>query len=399
VTSSIPDQTIAWFNPVSGIAGDMTLGALLDAGADLDYIVEVVSALPVAGWALSREAVLRNGLAATKALVDAPEHHHHRHWSDIRDMLAAADLPDRVRDRAHRVFEALAIAEAHMHGVEPEAVHFHEVGALDAIVDIVGSCAALESLGVDIVASAPVAVGVGSITAAHGVLPNPAPAVVRLLEGIATVGVDIDLELTTPTGAAIIAALAESIGAMPTMTITASGYGAGGRDLADRPNVTQVVIGQSSPIAARTPTELEHRSLIELSTNLDDITGEVLADTIEQLLAAGALDAWITPIIMKKGRPAHTVHALVDSASQGAVRDSLFRSTGTLGVRSIMVDRHAAARTNLTVDVDGHHIDVKVGPYRAKAEHDHVTAAAAALGRPARDVATEAERLANQQSA
>jgi pyridinium-3,5-bisthiocarboxylic acid mononucleotide nickel chelatase len=384
-------QTVAWFHPVSGIAGDMTLGALLDAGADLDYIVETLKALPVEGWALHREAVLRNGLAATKALVDAPEHHHHRHWSDIRDMLATADLPERVRDRAHRVFEALAIAEGHMHGVEPEAVHFHEVGALDAIVDIVGSCAALESLGIDVVASAPVSVGVGSITAAHGVLPNPAPAVVKLLEGIPTVGVDIDLELTTPTGAAIIAALAESVGPMPTMTITSSGYGAGGRDLPDRPNVTQVVIGET---AGDKRGDIEHRQLVELSTNLDDITGELLADTIDELLTAGALDAWITPIIMKKGRPAHTVHALVAPDAETLVSDAMFRATGTLGIRSTSTDRYSLQRTTVTVSVDGHSIDVKVGPHRSKAEHDHVVAAAAALRRPARDIAAQAERLA-----
>ncbi|MDP6284597.1 MAG: LarC family nickel insertion protein, partial [Acidimicrobiales bacterium] len=238
---------VAWFHPFSGIAGDMTLGALLDAGADLDFVIATLNGLNVDGWALSAEQVDRNGIRATRAVVDAPEQHHHRHWTDIQSLLEQADIPDRVKSRSLAVFEVLAVAEGKVHGVSPEEVQFHEVGALDAIVDIVGSCAALESLNIDEIASGPVAVGVGTISAAHGILPNPPPAVVNLLENIPTVSVDVDLELTTPTGAAIVKGLATSVGPLPDMTVTASGYGAGTRDLPDRANVTQVIIGAGTP--------------------------------------------------------------------------------------------------------------------------------------------------------
>ena len=279
-----------------------------------------------------------------------------------------------------------------MHGVPPEDVHFHEVGALDAIVDIVGSCAALESLDIDEIASAPVAVGVGTITAAHGVLPNPPPAVVNLLEQIPTVGVDVDLELTTPTGAAIIKALATVVGAMPDMTIRCSGYGAGTRDLSDRANVTQVIIGSLTPAAAQSSDETE--PVVELSTNLDDVTGEQLGHAITQLMDAGALDAWVTPIVMKKGRPAHTLSALAHPADAGRLAAVVMSSTGSLGVRTRQLDRIVAERITVTVSVDGHDIDVKISDVRVKAEFDHVAAAAEALGLPIREVAARAEALA-----
>lgn len=380
---------LAWFHPISGIAGDMALGALLDAGADIEEVTATIRGLGIDGWELDSERVERSSIAATRALVDAPEQHHHRRWGDIRDLLDNADLPPRVLERASRVFEALAIAEAQVHGITPEEVHFHEVGALDAIVDIVGVCAALEALDVDLVCSAPVTVGVGSIRAAHGVLPNPAPAVVRLLEGISTVGVDVDLELTTPTGAAIIAALAESVGPMPPMTVGATGFGAGTRDLPGRPNVTQVVLGDQVQNDERTIEQL-----VELASNLDDITGELLAHSIETLLAQGALDAWATPIVMKKGRPAHTIHALCRPTDKAVLLDTIFRLTGTLGVRERLVDRHTQPRRLMIVEVEGQRVAVKIGPERSKAEFDDVLEAAQALGRPPWEIAAAAERLA-----
>jgi pyridinium-3,5-bisthiocarboxylic acid mononucleotide nickel chelatase len=388
--------TIAWFQPFSGIAGDMALGALLDAGADLGYVISTLEGLGISGWSLDSEQTQRHSLAATRALVDAPEQHHHRKWSDISELLEDSDLPDRVRDRAHRIFEALAIAEAQVHGVEPDEVHFHEVGALDAIVDIVGCCAALESLGIDIVASAPVAVGTGTITAAHGVLPNPPPAVVRLLKGVPTIGIDIGLELTTPTGAAIVSALAETLGPMPSMTIQSSGFGAGTRDTPDRANVTHVVIGSAGPSAMVTDnTNVEE--LTELSTNIDDITGELLAHAISELLSAGALDVWAVPIVMKKGRPAHSLNILARQEMVAELTELLFGLTGTLGVRATTVQRTFQPRSVVEVEVDGQKISVKVGPARLKAEFDDVANAARTLGRSPADVATSAEALARHQ--
>ena len=384
-------RTVAWLHPFAGIAGDMTLGALLDAGAELGFVISTLEGLNVDGWSLTTEQVDRNGIRATRAVVDAPEQHHHRRWSDIRLMLEQASLPDRVRVRALAVFEALAIAEGDVHGVSPEDVHFHEVGALDAIVDIVGSCAALESLGIDEIASGPVAVGVGSISAAHGILPNPPPAVVNLLEGIATVSVDVDMELTTPTGAAIINALAEQVGPMPDMTISGSGYGAGTRDLADRANVTQVIIGTSTDT-----TSDGTETVVELSTNLDDVTGETLGDAITQLMDAGALDAWVTPIVMKKGRPAHTLSVLAIPVDSPRLVELMMATTGTLGVRTRQIQRTVAARRIVTVSVDGHDVDVKVSDFRVKAEFDQALKAADALGVPVTEVAARAEALAQE---
>jgi hypothetical protein len=387
-------RNVAWLHPFAGIAGDMTLGALLDAGAELNFVVSTLEGLNVDGWSLTTEQVDRNGIRATRAVVDAPEQHHHRHWSDIRSMLEQASLPERVRTRALAVFETLAIAEGKVHGLPPDEVHFHEVGALDAIVDIVGSCAALESLNIDEVASGPVAVGVGSISAAHGILPNPPPAVVNLLEGIPTVSVDVDMELTTPTGAAIIKALADRVGPMPDMTINGSGYGAGTRDLVDRANVTQVIVGTSTDTASQTDERVE--KVTELSTNLDDVTGEVLGHAISQLVDAGALDAWVTPIVMKKGRPAHTLSVLATPTDAPSLVDVMMSTTGTLGVRSRQIERTVAARQIVTVSVDGHRIDVKVSDFRAKAEFDHALEAAEALGVPVTEVAARAEALAQE---
>jgi uncharacterized protein (TIGR00299 family) protein len=383
---------VAWFHPFSGIAGDMTLGALLDAGADLDFVVATLDGLNVDGWALTTEQVDRNGIRATRAVVDAPEQHHHRHWTDIRSLLEEADIPDRVKSRSLAVFEVLAVAEGNVHGVSPEEVHFHEVGALDAIVDIVGSCAALESLDIDEITSGPVAVGIGTISAAHGILPNPPPAVVNLLEDIPTVGIDVGLELTTPTGAALVKGLATSTGPLPDMTITASGYGAGTRDLPDRANVTQVIIGIATPTGPTSddPTE----TVVELATNLDDITGEQLGHAITELMEAGALDAWVTPIVMKKGRPAHTLSVLVAPPQAPELAGLVMSMTGSLGVRTRQLDRVVAQRHTVTVSVDGHDIDVKVSDVRVKAEFDQVTVAAEALGLPVQEVAARAETLA-----
>jgi pyridinium-3,5-bisthiocarboxylic acid mononucleotide nickel chelatase len=374
--------TRCWFNcATSGVAGDMLLGSLLDAGADLDAVRDVVETLGVDGWRLDAETVTRGGIAATRAVVDAPEQRDHRTWAEIGALLAP--LPPRVRARAHAAFNALAEVEATLHGISIDDVHFHEVGALDAIVDVVGTCAALEVLGVDEVAVGPVATGSGTTTAAHGDLPVPAPATAALLIGLDVVGVDVAAELATPTGVALVRTLGGGRStAVPAMTVTAVGFGAGSRELDGRPNVVQVLVG-----AEGTTTE----ALLQLEANVDDVTGEVLAHALARLLDAGALDAWATPIVMKKGRPAHTVAALVRPADADAVRHILTTETGTLGVRTTTVERHAADRTEDAVDVDGHRIRIKATAGRAKAEFDDAATAAAATGRPVREVLARAE--------
>jgi uncharacterized protein (TIGR00299 family) protein len=380
-------STVAWFHCFSGIAGDMALGALIDAGADVDEVRTMLKRLPVDGWALDTETVLRSGIAGTKVHVRAEADPPARSAAEVAAIVAAAELPDRVHRRALATFRALAEAEGRLHRQPPETVHFHEVGALDAIVDVVGTCAALEILGVDEVASSPVADGLGTVRAAHGQLPVPVPAVVALLEGAPTYGLDIARELTTPTGAALLAANVVEWGPMPAMIIASSGFGAGTADLGDRPNLTRVVIGTRADTEGRVPGQ----PVVLIEANLDDVTGEVLAFAVDSLLAAGAHDAWVTPIVMKKGRPAHTLSVLADPSLAAEVRAVLVRETGTMGVRGSTLERWPQSRSFDEVTVDGQVIAVKVAGDRVKAEHDDAARAARALGLPLREVTARAE--------
>jgi uncharacterized protein (TIGR00299 family) protein len=385
-----PERTVAWFHCFSGIAGDMALGALIDAGADVDELRTMLGRLPVSGWSIETETVLRSGIGGTKVHVNVTAVPPARSAAVVAAIVAEAQLPERVHRRALATFRALAEAEGRVHRQPPESVHFHEVGALDAIIDVVGTCIALELLGVDDVASSPVADGTGTVRAAHGVLPVPVPAVVSLLAGAPTYGLDIQRELTTPTGAALLAANVVEWGGMPAMTIERSGYGAGTADLGDRPNLTRVVIGPRAA-AGSVAESVALQTVVLLETNVDDVTGETLAFTIEELLAAGAHDAWLTPIIMKKGRPAFTVSVLADPADAAPLRAVLVRETGTMGVRGRTMERWPQSRTFDTVTIEGHEIRVKSTTGRAKAEHDDVARAARALGQPLREIARRAE--------
>ena len=377
----------AWFHCFAGIAGDMALGSLLDAGADEREVVGLVERLPVPGWKVETTATMRNGIAATALTVHAEETGIVRTHSHIVALIEEGRLPDRVRDRALAVFGALAEAEGRLHRRPPSQVHFHEVGGIDAIVDVVGTCAALEVLGIDVVFASSVATGTGMIRSAHGVLPNPAPAVVELLRGAPTYGREVGVELTTPTGAALLAAMVSGWGPMPAMTIESTGFGAGARELADLPNLTQVVVGTiaDAPLDAGQPVVL-------LEVNVDDATGETLAHAVAALLEAGAHDAWVTPIVMKKGRPAYTVSALADPALAGQVATRLTAETGSLGVRGSRLERWPAPRSSGEVEVGGLPVRVKVSPGRTKAEHDDVARVARITGLPLREVRFEAER-------
>jgi len=376
---------LAWFHCFSGIAGDMALGALVDAGADLDEVRAMCARVPVSGWSLEAEPVMRNGIAATHINVLAEATTVVRTAGHITGLLEEARLPERVRERALATFGALARAEGRLHNRPPEQVHFHEVGALDAIIDVVGSCAALELLDVDQVHASPVAHGVGMIRSAHGALPNPPPAVIELLRDAPVYGLDIPIELTTPTGAALLSALAVGWGPLPPMTVEASGFGAGTAELDDRPNLTQVVLGtQAADLAPGQPVQL-------LEVNVDDATGETLAHTVSALMNAGAHDAWVTPIVMKKGRPAHTVSVLADVAVAAQVAATLTRETGSLGVRGQTLGRWPSPRAEHEVEVNGLPVRVKVSVGRVKVEHDDARRAARHLGIPVREVVSIAE--------
>jgi pyridinium-3,5-bisthiocarboxylic acid mononucleotide nickel chelatase len=377
--------TVAWFHCFSGIAGDMALGALVDAGADLDEVRRLLELLPVGGWGIEAEPVQRTGIAATKVHVHVATSTVVRTAAHITGLVTEARLPDRVQRRALATFDALARAEGRLHRRPPESVHFHEVGGIDAIIDVVGTCAALEVLGIDEVDASAVANGTGMVRAAHGLLPVPAPAVVELLAGAPSYQLDIPLELTTPTGAALLASLVTQWGPMPPMVIDRSGFGAGTADLDERPNLTQVVIG------CRDAALTTGQPVVLLEVNVDDATGETLAHAIGELLSAGAHDAWVTPIVMKKGRPAHTVSALADPALAGQVAGVLTAETGSLGVRGQRLERWPQARTPGSVEVDGLVIRVKVSAGRVKVEHDDAARVARRTGRPLREVVGRAE--------
>ncbi|HMC52895.1 MAG TPA: nickel pincer cofactor biosynthesis protein LarC, partial [Acidimicrobiales bacterium] len=354
-------MTLAWFHCFAGIAGDMALGSLIDAGADVAEVRAMLERLPLRGWTIDAHPVQRGGIAATRMDIRTDEAGVVRTQAHIVGMIEEARLPDRVHDRALAAFNALAEVEGRLHRRHPSQVHFHEVGGLDAIVDIVGTSAAMEALDIQEVATSPVSLGTGMVRSAHGVLPNPAPAVVELLRGIPSHGRDLNIELTTPTGAALLRANATSFGPMPAMVISATGFGAGAREIDGLPNLTQVVIGARAE--AGTPPA-QPVALVE--TNLDDATGETLAYVVATLIDAGAHDAWLTPVVGKKGRPAQVVAALVDPALIPHVARVLRDETGTLGVRSHLLERWPAERVNAEVEVDGVPVRVKVSPGRVK---------------------------------
>lgn len=381
-------MTIAWFHCFSGIAGDMAMGSLIDAGADVDAIREICRRLPIDGWEIQIEPTMRCGVGGTAVNVVTAETDVVRTASHIKDIVRRAELPERVRQRALKSFDALATAEGHLHRQNPQDVHFHEVGSIDAIIDIVGTCAALELLNVDEIWASPVANGTGTVFAVHGVLPNPVPAVIELLRGAPTYSLDIDRELTTPTGAAILAANVTGWGPMPAMTISATGFGAGSAEIKGRPNLAQVIIG--SRIETGFPTS--GQPVVLLETNVDDVTGEQLAHTVTALLDAGAHDAWITPIVMKKGRPAHVVSALADLALRDRVIEVMVAETGSLGVRGTEIERWPQTRTFDGIDIDGIAVRVKVGPGRAKVEHDDAVLVATAKGLPLREAVSLIEQ-------
>ena len=385
--------TVAWFHCFAGIAGDMALGSLIDAGADLGELRTLLRRIPLPGWELNVEHPLRGGITCTAAIVSTTGDRTARSYSDIVSLVDGARLPPRVAERSLRTFRLLAEVEGRLHGRRPEEVHFHEVGGHDAVIDVVGTAAALELLGVDRVTASEVATGTGTVTTAHGVLPNPSPAAVRLLQGVPAYGRDTPVELTTPTGAALLAALSTSFGPMPAMRVTASGFGAGRSELDDLPNCTQVVLGSvaATPEGDEGGDRAPGQPVLLLEANLDDVTGEQLAHAIGALLDAGAHDAWLTPVVMKKGRPGHTLHVLSDPALAGQLRAVLRSTTGTFGVRAVRAERWPSARSMAAVEVGGQRIAMKVGRDRAKPEFDDVARAADRSGIAPREVGSRAE--------
>lgn len=384
------------FDCFSGISGDMTLAALLDAGADLAAVRAAVDSLglPVR---LDVEKVRKGGFAATQVFVVAPNETDHRHLPDIREILDRANLSDRQRDLAWRIFQKLGEAEATAHGIPVEKVHFHEVGAADSITDIVGSAVALDSLGVERITSRSVPTGTGTVKCAHGVMPIPAPATANLLTGVPLAATAIKGELTTPTGAAILATVVQAWTESPPLTIRSIGHGAGQRELLEQPNLLRVFVGDVAETA--NPEEVD--TVWVLETNLDDVPAEVVGYCQERLFAAGALDVWCVPIQMKKGRPGVLLSVIAPAERCDAVEAVLFRETATFGVRRYPVQRHKLRREAVTMTTPWGPVAGKRG-WRAGVEvfapeYEDCASVAREQGVPLREVYAAVRRAFEQQ--
>jgi len=375
---------ILWLNPTAGLSGDMLLGALLDLGAPLDAVREAIASTGVLGWSVEPVAVQRQGIRALHARVAVTDSASERSAADLIELVSGAQ-PELVGAVARAAVLALAEVEAGIHGVSIDQVHLHELGGIDTVVDTVGVAAAIHALGIKSVWSAPLRLGCGQTTSAHGMLPVPAPATLALLAGVPVVGVPGGSETVTPTGAALLAALGCRYGEIPAMTLARTGYGAGTRDTPERPNVLTALLG--SPTA----TSSNREPLTVLETTVDDVTGEVLGQLIDRLLSAGAVDAWIASVTGKKNRPTQVITALCQPSDDAAVTAVLMAETGTLGVRRIDAQRDVLPRSQGRVSVAGHEVRMKIGPHRAKPEYDDLAEIARITGAPVRLIADRAQ--------
>ncbi|MEO7109600.1 MAG: nickel pincer cofactor biosynthesis protein LarC [Polyangiaceae bacterium] len=372
---------ILFLDAPSGLAGDMIIAALVDLGVPAVVIADAVAKLPITGFHLHFGSRVRSGVVATSFEVHVDDAQPERTYSEIREILDASTLDAETKAAAHGTFLRLAKSEANVHKMPVDGVHFHEVGAIDAIVDVVGSAAALTYLGAKLVVS-PLPMGRGFVRARHGVLPLPAPATVECLSGFPTYDAGLEFEFVTPTGAAIVGAHAIEASRWPSFSPQKSGWGAGTADLKDRPNLLRAILGAAPE---------EETSHVVIETNVDDVTGEIVANCMESLFAAGALDAWATPITMKKGRPALTLSALADSSSADAVANVMIRETTSLGIRRYGVSRMERPRKIVVVKTAFGSIAVKIsggpfGPPQIKPEFDACAAAAKTHGVPVREV-------------
>jgi len=385
---------VAHFDPFAGAAGDMIVGALIDAGAPLDGVREAVGSLGLPGLVLEAGKVRRGGLDGTRFAVKAPHEHRHRHLPDILALLEKSSLAERARERAVMIFTRLAEAEGAVHGISPEEVHFHEVGAADSIADVTGAVAALELLGIERVSSGPPALGhEGFVECAHGKLPVPVPAVVELCKGFEVRPGLAGVEMTTPTGAAILTALAGEFSALPEMELGAAGCGAGTRDDERLANLLRVFIGETAAAGAG-----GEGGVVEISTVIDDLPGEVLGYLFERLPAAGALEVSVLPCTLKKNRPGHRLTVLAPASRLDPLAAAIFRETSTLGLRYAPVDRLKLERRCEEVSTRWGTVRVKCGYLggdlvTASPEYEDCRRLAAEQDVPLKDVQAEASRL------
>jgi uncharacterized protein (TIGR00299 family) protein len=381
---------LLYFDCFSGVAGDMTVAALVDLGVPLEVVQEAIAAVGIAGIAVKVEPAQTGVIGGVRFVVEQQGRHPERSYAEIVGLLEAARFDDDTRRRALAIFRRLAEAEAFVHRMSLESVTFHEVGAVDAIADVVGAAAALAHLGAELVC-APLPMGHGSVVCRHGVLPLPAPATVACLRGVPTYDAGVEAELVTPTGAAIVASQASRFERWPALEPSAIGWGAGTRQLPDRPNALRAVLG--APLAARSTNDDFTHYVLE--ANVDDMTGELSGHVIAKLLEAGALDAWAVPLTMKKGRPGLLLSALGNVASLSALETVMLRETSSIGLRRYGVSRTERPRRIVEVQTEFGPIPVKIsggpyGPAQLKPEFDACATAAQTHGVPVRVVLTAA---------
>ena len=374
---------LCYFDAFSGISGDMTVGALIDAGADVPALLDALASLGTPAE-FRVEKTKRRGMAASKFSVSAPGEKKHRHLHHIAEMIDRSSLSQRARANAHLVFGKLAEAEATVHGTEIRKVHFHEVGAVDSIADICGACVALDLLGIEAVATSPVNVGSGTVNTEHGVLPVPAPATAQLLKDRPVYSRGPAIELTTPTGAALASALSREFGPMPAMRIAAIGYGAGDRDFPEHANILRATIGELSGASEAT-------SVAVIEANIDDSTPEVLGYAMERLLEAGALDASFEPIYMKKNRPAVLLRVIARPEDREALAAIVLAETSTLGLRIHAAERRVQSRELVEVITPHGLVRMKVAGHGGYApEYEDCRKLALAAGVPLRQIVAQA---------
>jgi len=345
---------VLYFDLIGGASGDMILGAMVDAGLSIDILKKLLAGLNLNEFDILAKIVDKNGFCATKVDVLVTEQPPERHLKEIKDIIQKSSLPQTVQNRALQIFERIAGAEAAIHNKSVDQVHLHELGGTDTIIDITGALLALEHLEISKIYASPVPMGKGFVKGAHGQIPLPAPATAALLKGIPVYGRDIDAELVTPTGAALLADLVDDFGPAPPMILETIGYGAGGRDL-PIPNLLRVLIGEITPAESATLNRLA-----VLETNLDDLNPEIYPYVIESLFSAGALDVTLSPVQMKKNRPGTQIQVLCEPVEVDAMRSILFQETTTLGIKQIMVDRYALPRTIQEVETPYGKIRVKI---------------------------------------
>jgi len=356
---------LAYFDCFSGISGDMTLGALVDAGCDLALLRSGLQGLQIPNWTIAAEKVWKNGMSATLVRVTTEGQTKHRSLSAILEIFDKSQLSNSVRKNAAAIFNRLGEAEASVHDVPLEKIHFHEVGAVDAIVDIVGACIGCEALGIQKFACSPLNVGGGTAKMAHGILPVPAPATAKLLQGQPTYSNGVQRELVTPTGAAIVATLCDTFGPQPAMKVSAIGYGAGSADLEGQPNVLRIMIGEAAEKVV--PGFDEEISVIE--ANLDDMNPQIYGYFQEKALAAGALDVYTTPVQMKKNRPGTLLTLLCKPQDANALMSLIFAETTTFGARTYSAQRRTLPRESVNVHTQYGDVRIKLSRVNGHIQH------------------------------